>query len=86
MVFSGNAPKLADWNWYNDWDKDLFQSHFYYLLIGAHPAEGSEACAQGFCAGVATGEWSIKIIIFSVGTIFVIVCSFKIVPGACTMK
>ena len=40
----------------NKRDKDLFQSHFYYLLIGAHPAGGSEACCSRLlCRGSNKG-------------------------------
>ena len=56
MVFSGNVPKWADWNWCNKRDKDLFKLHFYYLLIGAHPAGGSEACClRLLCRGSNKG-------------------------------
>ena len=56
MVFSGNVPNWADWNWYNKRDKELFKLHFYYLLIGAHPAVGSEACCSRLlCRGSKKG-------------------------------
>ena len=56
ITFSGNVPKWADWNWHCERYGDLFQSHFYYLLIGAHPAGGSEACCSRLlCRGSNRG-------------------------------
>ena len=43
-VFSGNVPMWADWVWPKGQDMNVFQSHFYCLLLGEHPAGGSEAC------------------------------------------
>ena len=51
MVFSGNVPEWADWNWHIGKGMDLFQSHFYCLLIGAHPAGGNEACCLRLLCG-----------------------------------
>ena len=43
-VFSGNVPMWADWVWPNVLNMNVFQSHFYCLLLGEHPAGGSKAC------------------------------------------
>ena len=43
-VFSGNVPMWADWDWPNGKDMEKFQTHFYCLLTGLHPAGGSNAC------------------------------------------
>ena len=44
IVFSGNVPLWADWDWPNGKDMEEFQTHFYCLLTGLHPAGGSNAC------------------------------------------
>ena len=45
-VFSGNVPIWADWEWPKSKDIDIFKLHFYSLLIGKHPAGGSDACCS----------------------------------------
>ena len=44
MVFSGNVPMWADWEWPKGKNMEVFQTHFYCLLTGQHPAGGTEAC------------------------------------------
>ena len=49
-VFSGNVPMWADWVWPKGQDMNVFQSHFHCLLLGEHPAGGSEAsCVRLLC-------------------------------------
>ena len=45
-AYSGNVPMWADWVWPKGKDMDKFQIHFLCLLIGQHPAGGSEACCS----------------------------------------
>ena len=44
MAFSGNVPMWADWEWPKGKDMGVYQTHFYCLLTGQHPAGGTEAC------------------------------------------
>ena len=46
VAFSGKVPMWADWEWPKGKGMEVFQTHFYCLLIGQHPAGGSEACCS----------------------------------------
>ena len=49
-VFSGNVPMWADWEWPESKDIEVCKLHLYSLLIGKHPAGGSEAsCSNLLC-------------------------------------
>ena len=51
-VYSGNVPSWADWSWPDSGKYRMgdFQSHFYFLLIGQHPAWGNRAiCRRAEC-------------------------------------
>ena len=51
-VYSGNVPRWADWSWPDSgrYRMGNFQTHFYFLLIGQHPAWGKEAiCRRTEC-------------------------------------
>ena len=49
-VFSGNVPMWADWEWPESKDIEVYKLHLYSLLIGKHPAGGSEAsCSNLLC-------------------------------------
>ena len=43
--FSGNVPAWADWQWpsIHNVEVGMFEMHFYYLLVGRHPAGGNYA-------------------------------------------
>ena len=50
IVFSGNVPMWADWDWPIGKDMEVFQTQFYCLLAGLHPAGGSNAfCSRLLC-------------------------------------
>ena len=51
IVFSGNVPLWADWEWPKGKDMGVYQSDSYYLLIGKHHAGGSEACCLRLLCG-----------------------------------
>ena len=56
-VFSGNMPMWADWDWPKGKSMEKFQTHFYCLLIGQHPAAGEEACCSHVrCQGKGKGS------------------------------
>ena len=55
-VFSGNMPTWAEWVWPKGKGMENFQTHFYCLLIGQHPAAGEEACCSHvLCRGKGRG-------------------------------
>ena len=53
-VYSGNVPNWADWSWPETEKQTMgkVQTHFYFLLIGRHPAWNKEAiCQNAGCKG-----------------------------------
>ena len=55
-AFSGNVPMWADWEWPKGENMNVFRLHFNCLLIGHHPAAGSEACCSlALCGGRKRG-------------------------------
>ena len=52
--FSGNVPAWADWQWpcIENVVVKKYEMHLYYLLVGKHPARGSNAtCLREGCLG-----------------------------------
>jgi len=53
-VYSGNVPSWANWSWPDSGRYRMgdFQVHFYFMLIGQHPAWGKGAtCRRAECRG-----------------------------------
>ena len=58
-LYSGNVPAWASWEWPEStrWKMGKFESHFYCLLTGIHPAFGGDGKCQRFeCQGANSGS------------------------------